>query len=129
MEEQLAKLVLGRSELDDIRRTLAKRIAEGLEHDGREIKALPAWLAPPSRDLKGRALVVDTGGTNTRAAIVELDGENGARIVKGPIREKLPVRQGSVHLSREEFFALQARLAKQLDPTQDMPLGYCFSYP
>lgn len=117
--------LLDAAQLDAIRYAMADRIRAGLEADGREIKALDAHLSPP-RVRDGRALVVDIGGTNMRAAIVAIT--NGRPIVeRGPFNQRLDLRDGKT--TREQFFADQAHLAKSLEPDPDLPVGYCFSYP
>lgn len=131
----LQLLRLDKQNLNDIAATLELRIREGLSADGREIKALPAYLHPPPKDLEGRAWVVDAGGTNVRAAFVELS-PSGHKILAGPHSERLPVRgEGSgVPLSAEAFWRLQADLVAKCAPELSSahstePLGYCFSYP
>lgn len=113
-------------DLAEVRAALVARIREGLEADGRQIKALDAHVGPPARDLSGQALVVDIGGTNMRAATVEL-ADGGATIVGGPISKRLDLRESPA--SREEFFDAQAALARELGGASGLPVGYCFSYP
>lgn len=123
-----SKLELEPAELREIADRLAERITVGLARGGTEIAALPAYLPPPSRALSGRALVMDTGGTNMRAAIVEL-GQGRAQITGGPVRAKLPVREQGALIDGEAFFRIQAELAAQLSGAQGLAVGYCFSYP
>lgn len=118
--------LLDDGQLQEIRDTLAARIREGLETDGKEIKALDAHLGPPPEDLDGRALVVDIGGTNMRAALASIRGGR-ATIEHGPTDARLDFREEET--SRAEFFAQQARLAKSISSERDLPVGYCFSYP
>ena len=72
--------------------------------------------------------MVDIGGTNMRAAVVELSS-TGSRIVLGPIEERLRLRDGNRGVDATEFFMMQARLAAQLGAARGLPVGYCFSYP
>lgn len=117
---------LSLNELQDIRGALAARIVAGLSTHGGEIAALPAYLAPPPEGMTGRAVVVDAGGTNLRAAIVELAPGGASRLLAGPESEKLP---GGPEVSAEEFFDAQAALVERLGPVHGLPVGYCFSYP
>lgn len=119
---------LSTSQLEDVRAALRARLEEGLARDGAQLKALPAYLAVPDRDLMGTALVIDIGGTNVRAAIVELQGGGRARVVAGPLSRRLPLRDGEL-MGRDELFGFQARLARELSPEPGLPVGYCFSYP
>ena len=116
-----SELDLNIDQLRDVKVALSERIREGLKADGKEIKALPAYLAPPANDLSGTALVMDTGGTNMRAALVEIDGLSEAHITKGPIKKRLPVRSDR-KLTRDEFFEIQAALVSELDPPKGLAL-------
>jgi hexokinase len=130
MSLRLDDLQLSPARLADVRDALAARIREGLAHDGREVRALPAFLPPAPVELAGEALVVDMGGTNLRAAVVALSAHAPARVVAGPVSARVPLRgEGGVYLDAEGLYALQADLVGQLDPPPDLPLGYCFSYP
>lgn len=120
---------LPRAALDDVRARFAERLAEGLVADGRELRALPTYLAPPRAGLAGRALVVDTGGTNVRAAIVELGPT--PRVVAGPRAMRLPDGRDAP-LDARAFWDAHAALVLELGPPEsltDLPLGFCFSYP
>ena len=114
--------------LERQREGFALQIREGLAHDGRRVAAHPAWLPRPEPGIQGRALVVDIGGTNMRAALVELAAGGELTIVAGPITAPVP-GVGDPSITREAFFDAQARLVAQLEPEQGLPLGYCFSYP
>jgi hexokinase len=105
------------------------RIAEGLKESQQEIKALPAFLSPPRRGTSGEALVVDIGGTNCRAALVQCDASGGQKVVAGPVGATLPVRDGGRLESAAAFFDFQAALAAQVANGRSVPVGYCFSYP
>jgi hexokinase len=126
--DALSALSLDLVDLGDVRRALAARIAEGLEADGQQIRALPAHLPPPEARTAGLALVMDLGGTHMRAALVEL-GDGGPQLVAGPIDERLDLREAGGQVSREAFFDRQAALLARLAPPPGLPLGYCFSYP
>lgn len=119
---------LSLDQLHDIASALKVKVAEGLRADGSEIACLPTHLGLPSGQEQGEALVVDTGGTNTRAARVILCSSGGT-IVAGPCAQKVPDGREKP-LSRDSFFNAQASMAASLGPIQDrLPLGYCFSYP
>jgi hexokinase len=127
--DRLRPFSLTRPQLEEVRESLRERITVGLERNGTEVKALPAYLPAPDRSLKGRALVIDIGGTNVRGAVVELIAGSRSRIVSGPLKEPLPVRHHDRGLSGDAFFALQANIAQGLTPPLGLPVGYCFSYP
>jgi hexokinase len=120
---------LPRAALDAVRARFAERLAEGLAADGRELRALPTFLAPPRAGLTGRALVVDTGGTNVRAAIVDLGA--APRVVAGPRTMRLPDGRDAP-LDARAFWDAHAALVLELGPPEaleGLPLGFCFSYP
>lgn len=125
----LAPFQLSLAQLTDVRDHLAAAIRDGLAADGRPVAALPAFLRPPAPGVQGQALVVDTGGTNMRAAWVELDGTLETSSIKaGPVSERLELR-GDKRVDRTEFFRMQARLVESLGAPKGLPVGYCFSYP
>jgi hexokinase len=127
--EGLRALELGTEQLQEVRGALREKILRGLAKDGEEIKALPAYLSPPDPGLTGRALVVDTGGTNMRAAIVEL-GRDGPEIVAGPLKRKVPDGREGRKVSRDDFFGAHRELVSELGrEVVRLPIGYCFSYP
>ncbi|MBI3926789.1 MAG: hypothetical protein HY319_14710 [Armatimonadetes bacterium] len=124
----LEKFELTQDQLEDIRDALRGRIQEGLAASGREIKALPAFLPYPDPELKGTATVVDAGGTNMRAALVQLKGGGEVEVVAGPIKDSIPDGREQ-RVTAEQFFQAQAELVRKLAPPPKLPLGYCFSYP
>ena len=65
----LASFTLSQEQLEKTASVLSERIKLGLAREGQEIKAIPAYLAPPPQGISGTVLVVDTGGTNIRAPI------------------------------------------------------------
>ena len=49
-------------------------IERGLSGAGSSLRMLPTFVTQPRGDERGRALVVDWGGTHARAVLAELDG-------------------------------------------------------
>ena len=122
----LEDLHLTGGRLVEVRDAMRAKIEAGLKQDGEEVRALNAWLKPPAKHLQGRALVVDAGGTNVRAAVVEVSAEGGG-VVSGPRGARLEVRD--TERTAAEFYGQQTELAAALEAPGDLPLGYCFSYP
>lgn len=116
-------------QLQIIAQALCKKIQEGLNEDGGEIKAIPAYLQQPAQGVKGRVLIVDIGGTNVRAAVVELHDDGSYEVTAGPLKDHIPSGRQGKPFSSQEFFAFQAELALRLQPEPGLPVGYCFSYP
>lgn len=123
---ELDDLRLDHGRLTEVRDTLRSKIDAGLRADGEEVRALCAWLKPPAPGLEGKALVVDAGGTNVRAAVVEV-GEGRTGVIAGPHGARLEVRDTA--RTAAEFFHQQTALAAALEVPAGLPLGYCFSYP
>ena len=120
---------LSLDQLNDITATLRERITEGLAEDGKELKCLATYLGVPQGDQSGQALVIDTGGTNMRAALVTLQPRNG-QINSGPISAKVRGGRHGQPVEGSDFFKEQAELTQGLElPDETLPLGYCFSYP
>ena len=118
---------LQQDQLLDVSTHLKKKILEGLAKPAQEIQSIPTYIPVHQGPQNGRALVIDLGGTNVRAAVVSLkDGE--LVLEKGPATSAIPVTRG-IPLARDQFVQGLADLIVSLDPPQDLPLGYCFSYP
>ncbi len=114
--------------LVQLRDSFRASIALGLAYDGQRVAALPAWLPVPAAGLCGQALVVDLGGTNMRAAWVQLRAGGELRLLAGPTTAPVPA-VGHPSLPADAFFDAQARLVAQLHPPPGLPVGYCFSFP
>ncbi|MEL7369438.1 MAG: hypothetical protein AAFN74_11030 [Myxococcota bacterium] len=124
----VAPFRLSPTQLAEVRDSLSAAIEAGLASEGQQVAALPGFLAPPKPNVTGEALVVDTGGTNMRAAWVELSAYNTPRLKAGPVTKPLDLR-GDKRVDRAEFFRMQAALVEALDAPKGLPVGYCFSYP
>ncbi len=115
------------NQLLDVATHLKKKILEGLAQPGQEIESIPTYIPVQKGPQNGRALVIDFGGTNVRAAVVSLN--NGDLILeKGPAKMAIPIERG-VPLARDKFLQSISDLVVSIHPPQDLPLGYCFSYP
>lgn len=125
----MAGLALDLPQLEEIRDTLSERIRQGLAREGQEIRALPAWLPRPRPGLEGTALVMDTGGTNMRAALVEVEPSGRCSVVAGPLEQPVPTGRDGSPVTAAAFFEAQAALVEGLAAPAGLPLGYCFSYP
>ncbi len=119
--------ILSQEQLLEIARTLQQRIEEGLKTPGQEIQAIPTYIPVETIPHTGRALVVDFGGTNLRAAVVSLH-EGKLTMEKGPATSAIPL-QRNVAMDRDLFLDYVTELIASIDPPQDLPFGYCFSYP
>ncbi|MDR2682385.1 MAG: hexokinase [Dysgonamonadaceae bacterium] len=112
----------------EISRGLQQKIAEGLRKDGEEIACLPTYINPGS-GFEGKALALDWGGTNFRAATVQFKKGEKPVILENL---KLPLSYKETEgFQQEDLFNAMAGLIvqlKHLDATVTH-IGYCFSYP
>ena len=108
---------------------MAQQISEGLQANEQRVACLPTYLSLPNGMTSGRSLVVDTGGTNSRIAAVELSRKDG-KLLKGPKSQSVLRPEDHETVSAQAFFDAQAALAEGFDDFQSLDaLGYCFSYP
>ncbi len=121
-------LLWTRADLDRARAALVTRFREGLGADGRQLAMLPAYLAPPRPGLQGRAIAIDAGGTNLRAALVSVE-QGGAKVEGEIIEVPFPGSKGRPEATARELFQAHAQLVARLGAPAGTPIGYCFSYP
>ena len=123
-------LTLG--QLRDVRDALDRRIRRGLQLHDQEIKALPAYLSRPHDMPKGDAIALDTGGTNMRAARVQLGGKTPYELFGDPVSDNqlLNTARTPGQVTDVRFFEKQAELIVEASKMLDqIKVGYCFSYP
>ncbi|MDR0558978.1 MAG: hexokinase [Prevotellaceae bacterium] len=115
-------------QLKEIALTLKTEVDKGLEKEKMQVQCLPTYIKPNKNIEQGKALVLDLGGTNYRAAIVEfIDGkpcihpENGFKKDLSIMKE-----QG---FTEKNLFKEIADLISELNLDGVNSIGYCFSYP
>lgn len=130
MDINFKGIKLNHDQLLDIRDDLCKKILDGLKTHGQEIKALPSYLRRPLKNLSGEAVVLDTGGTNIRAAKIQLQGGK-SKLLAGPYwdSEVMKLARNSGQVNSNQFFERQADLIVKAISKDNTRLGYCFSYP
>ncbi len=116
-------------ELKGIANSLQGKIEEGLKKDGMEISDIPTHIHPKKEITDGKVLVLDWGGTNFRAAVVEFKNGKPA-IIEGP-RKKMLSAATTAGFKREDLFREMAAVIRELKTLTDPEtrVGYCFSYP
>ena len=123
---------LSTEELKHIANELQKRIEEGLKDEGQEIAGIPTYIYPTDEIQDGRVLVLDWGGTNFRAAIVEYKGGNATIIEKLAQDKKYRLsKQETKGFSQERLHEKMAEFISDLKELDNRvtKIGYCFSYP
>ncbi len=85
----------------------------------------PSYMGRPSRREKGRFVVLDLGGTNVRATVLEMRGDGSVRVLKSD-GFRLPSTSGSA----DDLFRPVARfVGEMLDAGSDYTLGFIFAFP
>lgn len=119
---------LNRSQLQDIVQSFREKFEKGLLEENTEIQCIPTYISPNTSIKDGKALVLDLGGTNYRAAVVEFRNGNPEIHPRDGWHKKLDVIK-TEGFTREQLFQEQADLISEINPNQKLPIGYCFSYP
>lgn len=119
---------LDNDQLKEIARSFREKIEEGLNRDNAEIQCIPTFITPDTGSIQGKALVLDLGGTNYRVATV--DFSNGAPAIhpNNGWKKDMSVMK-SPGYTREKLFKELADMIVGIKRDEEMPIGYCFSYP
>ena len=115
-------------ELKAIATNLQVKIEEGLKKDGMEISCIPTHINPQKDIRDGKVLVLDWGGTNFRAAIVEF--KNGkASVIE--TKKKLLSAEVTAGFKQDDLHEAMATAIGELSSLDSSVtrIGYCFSYP
>ena len=126
MEKNIFKL--DNEQLEGIAYAFREKVEEGLSKKNAEIQCIPTFILPKAADVKGKALVLDLGGTNYRVAIVDFTQEKPVIYPNNGWKKDMSVMK-SPGYTREELFKELADLIVEIKREEEMPIGYCFSYP
>ena len=126
MEKNIFKL--DNEQLKGIAHAFREKVEEGLNKNNAEIQCIPTFILPKATDVKGKALVLDLGGTNYRVAIVDFSTEKPIIYPNNGWKKDMSIMK-SPGYTREELFKELADLIVELKREEEMPIGYCFSYP
>ena len=126
MEKNIFKL--DNEQLKAIVCSFRDKTEEGLKTENAEIQCIPTFIAPKTTHIKGKSLVLDLGGTNYRVAIVDFDRETPAVHPNNGWKKDMSIMK-SVGYTREELFKELADMIIGIKREEEMPIGYCFSYP
>jgi hexokinase len=119
-------LALRPEDLRKVHDAMRAAIRQGLESSAGSLRMIPAYVPLCQAPRGQRAIALDAGGTNVRAALVEFDDAGEPTIVRVE-RTGLP-GAGGVVVDRRTFFATLADLVGSLQ-SPGVPLGFVFSYP
>ena len=126
MEKNIFKL--DNEQLKGIAYAFREKVEEGLSKKNAEIQCIPTFILPKAADVKGKALVLDLGGTNYRVAIVDFTQEKPVIYPNNGWKKDMSVMK-SPGYTREELFKELADLIVEIKREEEMPIGYCISYP
>lgn len=119
---------LENDQLKEIARSFRKKVEEGLNSENGEIQCIPTFITPKTKDVEGKALVLDLGGTNYRVAIVGFSNGTPTIYPENGWKKDMSVMK-SPGYTRKELFKELADLITGIKREEEMPVGYCFSYP
>jgi hexokinase len=126
MESSIFELTI--EQLKTIALTLQKKINEGLQEDEREIRCLPTYILPKESIEKEKVLVLDLGGTNFRATVVDFTGKDP--VVHDGIKKNLEyIMKAPEGKDKDALYEEIAKLVESLNLEGVKSIGYCFSYP
>lgn len=126
MEKNIFKL--DNEQLKGIAHAFREKVEEGLNKNNAEIQCIPTFILPKATDVKGKALVLDLGGTNYRVAIVDFSTEKPIIYPNNGWKKDMSIMK-SPGYTREELFKELADLIVEIKREEERPIGYCFSYP
>ena len=126
MEKNIFKL--DNEQLKGIAHAFREKVEEGLNKNNAEIQCIPTFILPKATDVKGKALVLDLGGTNYRVAIVDFSTEKPIIYPNNGWKKDMSIMK-SPGYTREELFKELADLIVEIKREEEMPIGYSFSYP
>ena len=115
--------------LEGVAREHTRQMATGLVGEPSSLKMLQTFTRQPSGRERGRVVVVDWGGTNARAGLLELDGAGSVRSLAEEVH---PFESALKRGAAEPVFDLLAAAVSRLLRAQGVksaPLAFVYSYP
>lgn len=120
--------MLDNDQLKTIAHSFREKVEEGLNADNMEIQCIPTFITPKAKGINGKALVLDLGGTNYRVAIVDFGKVTPTIHPNNGWKKDMSVMK-SPGFTREELFRELSDMIVGIKREEEMPIGYCFSYP
>jgi hexokinase len=119
---------LSTEQLKEIAESLQNKVETGLRLENQEVQCIPTFIYPKTSDVKGKAVVLDLGGTNYRVASVDFAGGETTIRPENGFKKDLSIMK-TPGFNEEQLFEEQADLIKEIKREEAIPIGYCFSYP
>lgn len=126
MEKNIFKLE--NEQLKEIARLFSVKVENGLQTKNTEVQCIPTFIFPKTNAIKGKALVLDLGGTNYRVAIVDYSKKEPAIYPNNGWKKDMSIMK-SPGYTLEALFKELADMIVGIQREEEMPIGYCFSYP
>ena len=126
MEKNIFKL--DNEQLKVIACSFRDKIEEGLKTENAEIQCIPTFITPQTNHINGKSLVLDLGGTNYRVAIVDFNKAAPTVHPNNGWKKDMSIMK-SAGYTREELFKELADMIVGIKREEEIPIGYCFSYP
>ena len=126
MEKNIFKL--DNEQLKVIACSFRDKIEEGLKTENAEIQCIPTFITPQTTHINGKSLVLDLGGTNYRVAIVDFNKAAPTVHPNNGWKKDMSIMK-SAGYTREELFKELADMIVGIKREEEIPIGYCFSYP
>lgn len=121
------QFILNQQQLIDIACQFSEKVYDGLKKENREIKCLPAYIPVKSGYKNGKSYVLDLGGSKVRAGIVSVTDDK-FKIYQTTGEKVMPWRR-DIPFDKNRFLAIQADILESIAQPEQLPLGFCFSYP
>lgn len=120
-------LKLSTSQLSEIALVFRTRIKEGLATKNQQLKCLPTYIPLKKSKKNGKTYILDLGGSNLRAGIAAYKNGRIELISRSP-KIEMPW-QRNTPFDQRQYLDIQATVLADLNCRENLPLGYCFSYP
>ncbi|HBJ76616.1 MAG TPA: hexokinase [Porphyromonadaceae bacterium] len=117
---------LSKEQLVEIANGLTEKILLGLKKENTEVQCIPTFITPSKNYKKGKATVFDLGGTNFRAATVEI-GENEVKILEQEKKNFEEMKREG--FTKENLYDAILSVSEKLKLNENTNIGYCYSFP
>ncbi|MCU4675955.1 hypothetical protein N7931_09940 [Catenovulum sp. 2E275] len=118
---------LSDSQISQIAASFEQAVFKGLLQPHSQLKSLPTFVPVTANTVSGKVAVLDLGGSNLRAAIVEI-AQNKLVKLNASNTIKMPWLRGEI-FAKNALFELQAEALNHAGDINQLPVGYCFSFP
>lgn len=119
---------LSTEQLKEISLSLQSKVENGLSNENTEVQCIPTFISPKATSINGKSVVLDLGGTNYRVATVDFVNGQPTIHPENGWKKDLSVMK-SPGYTQEQLFKEQADPINEIKRDEEMPIGYCFSYP